>query len=45
MYICVTVLFKVVRDNMVTFGQTPEGSEGVKRKFQIDFYLQIWLKF
>ena len=31
MFMCVTVLFRVVRDNMLTFGQTPEGSEGVKR--------------
>ena len=43
----VTVLFRVVKQGlpkMVTFGQRPEGSERVKREFQIDFYLQIWLK-
>ena len=43
----VTVLFRVVKQGlpkMVTSGQRPEGSERVKREFQIDFYLQIWLK-
>ena len=42
-----TVLFRVVKQGlpkMVTFGQRPEGSERVKREFQIDLYLQIWLK-